>query len=292
MERIARRLPRSLAGTNAFQPDALGGLARSLAASSPSIASASMTQARRTCARPMSPYLRSCAISRPLREAAARYTSPTGLPGTAPPGPAIPVIHTARSTGACASAPVAMAGKSHFFARGRLHADALDRNAGDLGDTGTHRVAMRADARRLAHDGDVEMGDAPIPRAHALDREGQEPIGGGATPLRIGRREMHADVAVGERSEDGVHEGLKNKVGVGMSGQPTPTGDAHPAEHVPIAFAELVNIEAKTGAHIAQACEPGGLGTDEIVVGGELDVCRFTLQLADFAACPFGQLCV
>src|SRR5262249_45100302 len=73
---------------NAFQPDEVAGLAGSFAASSPSIASASMTQARRTCARPMSPYLRSRWISRPLREAAARETSPTGLPGPAPPAPA------------------------------------------------------------------------------------------------------------------------------------------------------------------------------------------------------------
>src|SRR5258707_15099402 len=97
---------------------------------------------------------------------------------------------------------------------------------------------------------------------------------------------MHADAPVGARSEDGVHEGVKNNVGVGMSGQPTPMGDAHPAEHDMIAFAELVNIEAETGAHIAQACEPGALGTAEIVVGGELDVCGFTLEPADLDACP------
>ena len=66
-------------------------------------------------------------------------------------------------------------------------------------------------------------------------------------------------------------------------------GDAHPAEHDMIAFAELVNIEAETGAHIAQGCEPGGLGTDEIVVRGELDVCGFTLERADLDACPFGE---
>ena len=34
---------------------------------------------------------------------------PDRLAGTAPPGPAMPVIETARSTGACVSAPLAMA---------------------------------------------------------------------------------------------------------------------------------------------------------------------------------------
>src|SRR5262249_48608780 len=100
-------------------------------------------------------------------------------------------------------------------------------------------------------DGDVEMGDAPAARAHALDRERQEPIGGGAAPLRIGRREMNADIAVGECPEDGVDKRVKNDVGVGMSGQSTPMGNGHAAEDEVIAVAELVDIEAKPGAHIA-----------------------------------------
>ena len=42
--------------------------------------------------RPMSPKRRSRWISRPPREAAAKCTSPTGLPAEPPPGPAMPVI--------------------------------------------------------------------------------------------------------------------------------------------------------------------------------------------------------
>ena len=77
---------------------------------------------------------------------------------------------------------------------------------------------MRADARRLAHDGDVEMGDAAAARAHALDREGEEAVGRGAAPLRIARRKMHADVAFGERAEDRVDQRMQRHVGVGMAG--------------------------------------------------------------------------
>ena len=92
-------------------------------------------------------------------------------------------------------------------------------DAGDLGDARAHGVAVRADARRLAHHGDVEMRDPPAARAHALDRERQEPVGGGAAPLRIAGRKVHADVAVGERAEDRVDQRVQHDVGVGMAGR-------------------------------------------------------------------------
>ena len=85
----------------------------------------------------------------------------------------------------------------------------LDVDAGKLGDVGAHGVAMRADARGLAHDGDVEMGDAAAARVEALDREGEEPVGGGIAPLRIAGREMHADIAIGQRAEDGVGQRMQ-----------------------------------------------------------------------------------
>ena len=114
----------------------------------------------------------------------------------------------------------------------------LDVDAGDLGDARAHGVAMRADARRLADDVDVEMGDAAAARAHALDREGEEAIGGGAAPLRIARRKVHADVAVGERAQDGVDQRMQHHVGVGMPGQALRVRDAHAAERDVIAGAE------------------------------------------------------
>ena len=81
---------------------------------------------------------------------------------------------------------------------------------------------MRADSRGLAHDGDVEVRNTPAPRAHAFGGEGQKPIGGGAAPLRIGRREMNPDVPFGKRSEDGIDERVKNDIGIRMAGQTMP----------------------------------------------------------------------
>ena len=82
-----------------------------------------------------------------------------------------------------------------------------------------HGVAMRPDPRRLAHDGEIEMRDAAAARGDALDREGEEAVGRGAAPLRIAGRKMRADVAVGQRAEDGVGQRMQRDVGVGMADQ-------------------------------------------------------------------------
>jgi hypothetical protein len=62
---------------------------------------------------PVARQLQQLALSlRPARvvgRASASHTVPTGLPGTAPPGPAMPVTATARCTGARFSAPSAIA---------------------------------------------------------------------------------------------------------------------------------------------------------------------------------------
>ena len=65
----------------------------------------------------------------------------------------------------------------------------------------------------------IEMGDAAAARGHALDGELQEAVGRRAAPLRIARRKMRADVAVGERAEDGVGQRMQTDIGVGMAGE-------------------------------------------------------------------------
>ena len=61
------------------------------------------------------------------------------------------------------------------------------------------------------------MGDAAAARFDALDREGQKPVGRRAAPLRIAGREMRADVAVGQRAENGVDQRMQRDVGIGMA---------------------------------------------------------------------------
>src|SRR6185312_5026058 len=76
-------------------------------------------------------------------------------------------------------------GEAELLAGRRLDRDAGDLDAGKLRDARAHGVAVRADARSLAHDVDVDMRDAAAALFQAFDREGQETVGGGAAPLRI-----------------------------------------------------------------------------------------------------------
>ena len=166
------------------------------------------------------------------------------------------------------------------------------RDAGDVGDARADRVAMRADARRLADHGGVEMRDDAAAGAHALDREGEEAVRRGALPLRIARREMHADVAVGERAEDGVDQRMQHHIGVGMAGNATAVRDAHAAEPDVIAVGELMHVGAGARAHVAERGHRRGFGADEVLGRGELHVAGFALEGGHGHAGPFGERCV
>src|SRR4051812_4723002 len=62
---------------------------------------------------------------------------------------------------------LAAPGEAQFLAGRRLDRYAGFRNARDLGNARPHGVAMRTDARCLAHDRGIEMSDAAAARLHA-----------------------------------------------------------------------------------------------------------------------------
>src|SRR5207344_1806860 len=98
---------------------------------------------------------------------------------------------------------------------------------------------------------------------------------------------MYADVSFGKGAENGVHECVQDDVGIGMARQSAPVRDAHATERDVIAVSELMDIEAETGAHIAQGCKLGHFSADEIIVGGDLHVPSVTLERGDLEARPF-----
>src|SRR5664279_6229157 len=61
------------------------------------------------------------------------------------------------------------AGEAKPFAGGRLHGDARDVDAGDLGDACAHSVAQRSDLGALADQGHLKIGDAAAARGDAID---------------------------------------------------------------------------------------------------------------------------
>ena len=84
--------------------------------------------------------------------------------------------------------------------------------------------------------------------ADEADGMGQEPVGGGAAPLRVARREMGADVPIGQGAEERVGQGVQDHVAVRMADEPRSCGNAHAAEPDVIAIAEGVHVEARAEA--------------------------------------------
>ena len=148
---------------------------------------------------------------------------------------------------------------------------------------------MWADARRLADDSDVEVCDPPAACPHPLDRERQEPVGGGAPPLRIGGRKVYANVAVRNRTEQRINKGVKNHIGVRMSRQTPLERNANAAQHHVVAIAELLHVETEAGANIAELGEFRRWPRAKSAVGGELHVRYVPLECRNRQSRPFGQ---
>ena len=64
-----------------------------------------------------------------------------------------------------------------------------------------------------------------------LDRMREEEVGGRAFPLRVGRREMLADVAEAGGAEQGVGDRMEHDVGIAVAGKAALVRDRDAAEH-------------------------------------------------------------
>ena len=118
-----------------------------------------------------------------------------------------------------ASDPFGAAGEAELLAGRRLDRDPAGVDAGDLGDPGAHRLAVRPDLRRFADQRRVEMDDGAAARPHPLRRVGEKDLRRRALPLRVGGREVLADVAIGEGAVERVGERVERDVGVGMAAE-------------------------------------------------------------------------
>ena len=100
---------------------------------------------------------------------------------------------------------------------------------------------------------------------------------------------MRADVAVGERAENGVDQRMQRDVGVGMSGHAARMRNADAAEHDVIAVGEGVHVEAVADAHVGQRGAMRSFGAGEILVGRDLHVAGLAFEYADAMTGPFGE---
>src|SRR5688572_8699812 len=94
--------------------------------------------------------------------------------------------------------------KAQTLAGGCLHGNPIGGDTGNFGNPGTHDVAVWPNARCLTDDRNIEMRNLAPARRDALHRKTQEPVGRGATPLRIARREVGTDVAISQCAKNGI----------------------------------------------------------------------------------------
>ena len=76
---------------------------------------------------------------------------------------------------------------------------------------------------------------------------GQEPATVGAGPGRVGIGKVQADITQTRRPQHGVHEGVKEDVGIGVAQQPQGKGNVDPADNEIAAGDKLMNIKANAG---------------------------------------------
>mgnify|MGYP006191519607 CR=1 FL=1 len=109
--------------------------------------------------------------------------------------------------------------EAQSFRRCRLDADSVAGDSGDTGDAGNHGLAVRADARCFTDKGKVEMDDPTATRGEKREGMHEKALGGGAAPLRIGGREVLADVAGADRAQHGIGQRMQRDIGIRMPKQ-------------------------------------------------------------------------
>ncbi len=149
--------------------------------------------------------------------------------------------------------------------------------------------AMRPDLRPLADDRRIDMRHHAATPRHARHGVTQEDVRCGALPLRLARREMRADVAVPDRAQNGVGDGVQNDIGIRVTRQRLVVRQLASAEPDVVARHEGVNIVSLADTNIEQAGLQAALGTLEIVSGRDLGVLGLTFEHEHLVAGIFGN---
>jgi tRNA-dihydrouridine synthase B len=136
---------------------------------------------------------------------------------------------------------------------------------------------MGTDARRLADDRDVDMGDHAAALFDQRPRAIEEQRRGRAAPLRVGWREMVANVAAADRAENGIRQRVEHHVGVAMARKPLAVGNEDAAEPQFLTRRKGVNVEAEADSRDHES----GLGTREIGLEGQLLQLQISLDNGD-----------
>jgi hypothetical protein len=100
---------------------------------------------------------------------------------------------------------------------------------------------------------------------------------------------VRADIAVGERAEDGVDQRMEADIAVGMGEEALAVRHAHAADHDVIAAAKRMHVIAGAGPDIAERCREPRFLADEVFWSGELHVGNIALKGRYRQSHPLGE---
>ncbi|MPN44855.1 hypothetical protein SDC9_192422 [bioreactor metagenome] len=109
---------------------------------------------------------------------------------------------------------------------------------------------MRGQARRLRHDGAVDVAHFPARRAHAPQRLGQQHGRIGAAELRVAVGKVRTNVTQRRGAQQRVGDGVQQHVGVGVAKQAQGVRYLHAPQHETAPRHQGVDVPALAYAEI------------------------------------------
>lgn len=132
--------------------------------------------------------------------------------------------------------------ESHRLVGGGLDSNPFDRQSECLGDVLFHLGDVRCDLRLLSEEGGIDIQDAPFEVAHLTGCFGEENMAGSPFPTRVCVWKKMADVALTDRAEHRISDGVKQRIRIGVPVQTFRVRDFYPTQDEFATRYQLMNI--------------------------------------------------
>ena len=179
-------------------------------------------------------------------------------------------------------------GKAEAFGGGSFDRDPAGIGPKQSGKTLPHGLGVWGDFGALADQGDVGIGQDAVSGGDAIRRVGQESGAIGVLPGGFRRREMAADITLGEGAVNRVAQGMDAHIGIGVAGEPLIMGDLDATEKQGPACFQRVHVETDAGAG-DEASGEDAFEAHQILRIGEFDVVFRARDNGDLFADGFEQ---
>ena len=180
--------------------------------------------------------------------------------------------------------------RAQFFHCGGFDPDPIGRDRQDFRDAGLHGRTMRPDLGSLCQERDIDIHDPTAALSHPAGGIRKEQVRRRTFPLRIGWREMLADIAVANGAEQRVCQRMQADIGIRMALEPVRVRDLYAAEPNARSLSKAVHIEACADPRFQRhGCLEFAPRLFDIGRRGNFDVVRRALDQGDLQSGPFGD---